>query len=226
MKILLVEDELKVAAFIKAGLETQACNVDVAYDGQIGLSMAKQTKYDVIILDINLPSMPGFTVCQRIREFDPAVPVLMLTALGSTEDKLTGFEAGADDYLVKPFEFLELLARVKALHKRGLESTRLTPVMKIADLEIDMDEATVRRSGKKIELTAKEFALLTFLMKNRGKVVSRAAIAEKVWDISFDTGTNVIDVYITFLRKKIDRDFSPKLIHTVVGMGYILKEEH
>jgi two-component system copper resistance phosphate regulon response regulator CusR len=151
--------------------------------------------------------------------------VLMLTAMGSVDDKLTGFESGADDYLVKPFEFRELMARLRALTKRGSEAGMQANVLKVADLELDLNEKVARRGDKRIELTAKEFGLLDYLMRNRGRVVSRVDIAEKVWDIHFDTGTNVIDVYVNFLRKKIDKDFPQKLIHTVIGMGYMLKEE-
>jgi len=225
MKVLVVEDEPKVAAFIKMGLEEQAWEVEIAYDGAVGLSLAIQKTFEIIVLDINLPLMNGFEVCRQIRSVNQAVPILMLTALGATDDKVAGFDAGADDYLVKPFEFKELVARIKALHKRSLESTRHAVILKLADLEVNTDEKTVRRNGIKIDLTAKEFLLLAFLLRNKGRVVSRSDIAEKVWDISFDTGTNVIDVYINFLRKKIDKDYSPKLIHTVIGMGYMLKAD-
>lgn len=225
MKVLVIEDEPKVAGFIKMGLEEQAWEVEIAYDGVVGLSLALQKNFEIIVLDINLPLMNGFEVCRQIRAVNPSVPILMLTALGATDDKILGFDNGADDYLVKPFEFKELVARIKALHKRSLDSTRHTVILKLADLEVNTDEKTVRRNGIKIDLTAKEFLLLAYMLRNKGKVISRSDIAVKVWDISFDTGTNVIDVYINFLRKKIDRDFSPKLIHTVIGMGYIMKDE-
>lgn len=225
MKILVVEDEPKLASFIKKGLEEQSCEVEVAFDGQIGRTMAINNSYDVIVLDVNLPKLNGFDVVQSLRQQQIKTPVLMLTAMGSVDDKLTGFEAGADDYLVKPFEFRELMARLKALHKRGSDTGPQTNLLKVADLELDLNEKIARRSDKRIELTAKEFGLLEYLMRNRGRVVSRIDIAEKVWDIHFDTGTNVIDVYVNFLRKKIDKDFSTKLIHTVIGMGYMLKEE-
>lgn len=225
MTILVVEDEPKVASFIRMGLEEQAWTVELAYDGVIGLSLAQQRTFDCIVLDVNLPLMNGFEVCRNIRQTNTNVPILMLTALGATEDKLTGFDAGVDDYLVKPFEFKELVARLKALHKRSQESSRNAVLLKLGDLEVNTDDKSVRRGNDKIDLTAKEFNLLAFLMRNKGKVVTRAEIAEKVWDIGFDTGTNVIDVYINFLRKKIDRDYPTKLIHTVIGMGYIMKEE-
>ncbi|WP_338877168.1 response regulator transcription factor [Spirosoma sp. SC4-14] len=225
MKILVVEDEPKLASFVKKGLEEQSCEVDVAYDGQLGRNMALSNSYDVIVMDVNLPKMNGFDVVQSLRQERVSTPVLMLTAMGSVDDKLTGFESGADDYLVKPFEFRELMARLRALTKRGNEAGLQSNVLKVADLELDLNEKVARRGNKRIELTAKEFGLLDYLMRNRGRVVSRVDIAEKVWDIHFDTGTNVIDVYVNFLRKKIDKDFSQKLIHTVIGMGYMLKEE-
>ena len=224
MKVLIVEDEPKLAGFVKKGLEEQAWEVDVAYDGQIGLSLALSTLYDVIVLDVNLPKMNGFELAALLRREDVRTPILMLTALGTLNDKLAGFDAGADDYLVKPFEFQELIVRLRALQKRNVERGQTTNVLKVADLELDLNERVARRSGHRIDLTAKEFGLLEYFMRNRGRVVSRVDIAEKVWDIHFDTGTNTIDVYVNFLRKKIDRDFSQKLIHTVVGMGYIMKE--
>lgn len=225
MKILVVEDEPKLASFVKKGLEEQSCQVDVAYDGQMGRNMALGNAYDVIVLDVNLPKLNGFDVVQAIRQEKNQTPVLMLTAMGSVDDKLTGFESGADDYLVKPFEFRELMARLRALTKRSTENGIQANVLKVADLELDLNEKVARRGNRRIELTAKEFGLLEYLMRNRGRVVSRIDIAEKVWDIHFDTGTNVIDVYVNFLRKKIDKDFPQKLIHTVIGMGYMLKDE-
>ena len=225
MKILMVEDEPKLASFVKKGLEEQSCEVDIAYDGQVGRNMALNNSYDVIVMDVNLPKMNGYDVVQALRQEQINTPVLMLTAMGSVDDKLTGFESGADDYLVKPFEFRELMARLRVLARRGSDMGMQANVIKIADLELDLNEKVARRSGKRIDLTAKEFGLLEYLMRNRGRVVSRIDIAEKVWDIRFDTGTNVIDVYVNFLRKKIDKDFPQKLIHTVIGMGYMLKEE-
>jgi two-component system, OmpR family, copper resistance phosphate regulon response regulator CusR len=225
MKILVVEDEPKLASFVKKGLEEQSCEVDIAYDGQIGRTMALSSVYDVIVMDVNLPKMNGFDVAQSIRSEGLKTPILMLTAMGSVDDKVTGFESGADDYLVKPFEFRELLARIRALSKRNANAGAQANLLKVADLELDLNEKIARRGGKRIELTAKEFGLLEYLMRNRGRVVSRIDIAEKVWDIHFDTGTNVIDVYVNFLRKKIDKEYPIKLIHTVIGMGYILKEE-
>ncbi len=224
-KILIVEDEPKVAGFIKRGLEEQSYEAEVAYDGQIGKKKAFANDYDLIILDINIPLLNGYELCKTIRTKNTRVPVLMLTAMGTTDDKLSGFDSGADDYLVKPFEFRELLARVKVLLKRTKGTEMSSNVLKVADLEMNLESKTVKRAEKKIDLTAKEFALLEYFIMNKGKVVSRAEIAEKIWEINFDTGTNIIDVYVNFLRKKMDRDFFPKLIHTQVGMGYILKEE-
>lgn len=224
MKILLIEDEPKVVMFLKQGLEEAQYEVDFAYDGLVGKKLALKNHYDIIILDINIPYINGFELCREIRK-TKNVPVLMLTALGEMEDKLTGFEAGADDYLVKPFEFKELLARVRSLSKRASTDTASPNVLKVADLELNLDRKNAKRGDKQIELTAKEFALLEYLMRNKNRVVSRDDIAEKVWDISFETGTNTIDVYVNFLRKKVDRDFETKLIHTVFGSGYMLKEE-
>lgn len=223
-KILIIEDEPKVASFIKKGLEENQYLADIAFDGAIGIKMELQQDYNAVVLDINLPMINGYEVCKKIREHNPNIPILMLTALGSTEDKLTGFDSGADDYLVKPFEFRELLARIKVLLKRSTADNSLGNVLSIADLELNIDSKIVKRNNLKIDLTAKEFTLLEYLMRNRGRVISRSELAEKIWEITFDTGTNVIDVYINFLRKKIDKDHSNKLIHTHIGMGYVLKE--
>lgn len=225
MKVLVVEDEPKVASFIKQGLEEQSYNVSVAYDGFFGHKLATENEYDAIVLDLMIPYMNGLEVCQKLREEGIKTPILMLTALGSTDDKVTGLESGADDYLVKPFEFKELIARLRALSKRFTDSMHTSKVLKIADLEMNLDQKSVRRAGKSIDLTAKEYSLLEFLLRNKHKVVSRSEISEKVWDIHFDTGTNVIDVYVNFLRKKVDKDFSQKLIHTMVGMGYVIKAD-
>jgi len=224
MKVLLIEDEPKVAAFIKKGLEEQAFEVDQAYDGTFGIKLALQNEYDIIILDIILPHMNGLEVCREIRKHNTSVSILMLTALGTTDDKITGLDAGADDYLTKPFEFKELLARMRALTRRTTDNAT-SEKLTIADLEMDVVKKTVTRAGKPINLTAREFALLHYLLRNRERVVSRVDITEQVWETSFDTGSNVIDVYINFLRKKIDKDHPSKLIHTLVGMGYVLKEQ-
>jgi len=223
-RILVVEDEPKVASFIKLGLEENGFVADIAYDGMIGKKMFDAGNYCLILLDINLPYKNGIELCKEIRAENQKIPIMMLTALGTTEDKLTGFDMGADDYLVKPFEFRELLARIRSLIKRSSSEDTGGNMMKFLDLEMNLNTYEVVRGGKKIELTQKEFALLEYLLRNRGKVLTRVDIAEKVWDITFDTGTNVIDVYVNFLRKKIDKDFSQKLIHTKAGIGYVLKE--
>jgi len=222
MRILLIEDEPKVASFIKKGLEEQTYEVDQAYDGTFGVKLALQHEYDLVLLDIILPHMSGLDVCREIRKHNPTVSILMLTALGTTDDKITGLDAGADDYLTKPFEFKELLARIRALTRRGTDNSN-GEKLSIADLEMDLVKKTVSRGGIAINLTAREFALLYYLLRNQNRVVSRVDITEQVWETSFDTGSNVIDVYINFLRKKIDKGHNAKLIHTLVGMGYVLK---
>jgi DNA-binding response OmpR family regulator len=225
IRILLVEDEKKIASALKTGMEEQGFYVMVAYDGTIGEKFFTNYDFDLVILDINLPDINGYTLSRMIRQRKQNIPILMLTALGSVEDKIEGFEAGADDYLVKPFAFKELLARIKSLLRRTAANLPTAHILRVADLEINLDSKEVTRAGNKISLTAKEFQLLEYLVRNKNKVVSRADIAGKVWDIGFDTGTNVIDVYINFLRKKIDKDYPVKLIQTQVGMGYVLKEE-
>jgi DNA-binding response OmpR family regulator len=224
LKILVIEDEPKVAAFLKKGLEEQGYDIDLAYDGHMGEKLASKSGIDLIILDIVLPHVNGIELCKRIREKNISIPVLMLTALGTADDKVEGFDAGADDYLIKPFEFKELIARIKALTRRSTGVVYSSNTLKVADLELNLDKKTALRKGKVIELTAKEFSLLEYFMLNKGKVVTRADITEKVWDINFDTGTNVVDVYVNILRKKIDKDFDSKLIHTRIGMGYIFDE--
>jgi DNA-binding response OmpR family regulator len=221
MKILIVEDEPKVASFIKKGLEESNYSAEIAYDGLTAEKLFRQNKYDLIILDIIIPEISGLNLCRKVKDLNPNMPVLMLTALGTTDDKLSGFEAGANDYLVKPFEFRELLARVKVLIKTAAQPPETSNIILIGDLELDLDKKTVRRGNSNIDLTAKEFSLLEFFMKNQGRVLSRNDIAGKVWDISFDYGTNVVDVYVNFLRKKIDKGFDKKFIHTRVGFGYI-----
>lgn len=224
VKILIVEDEPRVTDILKRVLEEQSYETDIALDGIAGRKKALANYYDAIILDINLPYLNGLDLCREIREHNAKVPILMVTALGAPEDKLNGFDCGADDYIVKPFDFKELLARIKVFLKRSDANLLPARILTIADLEMDLDKKSVKRAGKKIELTAKEFSLLEYFLKNKGKVVTRGDIAEKIWEITFDTGTNVIDVYVNYLRKKIDKDFSPKLIHTQFGMGYVLKE--
>ncbi|ATL48418.1 DNA-binding response regulator [Chitinophaga caeni] len=225
-KILVVEDEVKVANAVKKGLEENGFEVDLAFDGKIGRSMATNNVYDLVILDLNLPHYNGYDICRVIREKSNAVPVIMLTALGDMEDKMQAFDLGADDYLVKPFDFRELLARIRVFLKRvGTDISNYQHKIAIGDLEIDREKKEVIRAGKKINLTAKEYQLLEFLALNNGKVISKLSIAEKVWDIDFDTGTNVIEVYVNFLRKKIDKDFDKKLLHTKTGMGYYLSAD-
>lgn len=224
MKILIVEDEPKVASFIKKGLEENQYEAEIAYDGISADKLSHLYIYDLYILDIIIPGISGLDLCRKLKKQKPDVPVLMLSALGTTDDKLIGFDAGADDYLVKPFEFRELLARVKVLLKKSGQSADAQNKIIVGDLELDLDKKDARRGNTHIDLTAKEFALLEYFMRNTGRVLSRNDIAEKVWEASFDFGTNVVDVYINFLRKKIDKGFDRKLIHTRVGFGYIFGE--
>ncbi len=225
MKILLVEDEPKLLEFLKLGLNENGYVTETSVDGLDGERLAKTGNYAVIILDVNLPTKNGFEICSELRKNNIQTPVLMLTALSNTENKLHGFEVGADDYLAKPFEFLELLARIKSLIKRNNEITKPKELLRFADIELDLSTKTALRGGNKIVLTAKEFLLLEYFLKHKNRVISRSELAQNVWDIDFDTGTNVIDVYVNFLRKKIDKNYSQKLIHTQVGFGYILKED-
>jgi heavy metal response regulator len=221
MRILVVEDEKKVASFIKKGLEEEGYAVDVAADGEEGLAMALAHVHDLLILDIRLPKMDGLRVLQALRQDHVTAPVLLLTVRATIEDKVLGLDAGADDYLTKPFAFQELVARVRALLRRRAEAE--PTVLQIDDLRLDPARRIVCRGGEKIELTPREFALLDYFMRNPGRVLTRTMIAEHVWDYSFDTSTNVIDVYVNYLRKKIDTDRAPKLLHTVRGVGYVLK---
>lgn len=221
MKILIVEDERKVASFIKKGLEENNYDAEIAYDGLSAEKLIHNYKYDLYILDLIIPGINGLDLCKKLKKLNPNIPVLMLTALGTTDDKIIGFEAGADDYLVKPFEFRELLARVKVSLKKPEQAPERTSILIIDDLELDLEKKVARRGSSYIELTAKEFSLLEYFMRNSGRVLSRIDIAEKVWDIKFDFGTNVVDVYVNFLRKKIDKGHDKKLIHTRVGFGYV-----
>ncbi len=223
MNILVVEDEKKVASFITKGLEVNGFQTEIAYDGHIAISKGNSMEFDAIIMDINLPGVNGLDVCRQLREHNIRTPILMLTALGTVKDKIKGFDYGADDYLVKPFEFEELLARIKALIKRAKAAPMLETILRVADLELDGNSKVVRREGKEIKLTAKEFLLLEYLMQNKGKVLSRRNIAEKIWDVNFDSGTNIIDLYIYYLRQKIDKNHEKKLIYTQSGMGYVIK---
>lgn len=223
-KILIVEDEQKIADTLKMGLSENGFYVEVAYNGDIGWKMFQLHSFDLAVLDINVPGINGYELCKKIRSTNEQVPIIMLTALSSLTDKIEGYDSGADDYIVKPFEFKELLMKISALLKRTLNQTLPTgTLLKVADLEMNLDSKEVKRENKPINLTAKEFQLLEYLLRNKNKVVSRADIAINVWDIDFDTNTNVIDVYINYLRNKVDKPFEQKLIHTQIGMGYILK---
>jgi heavy metal response regulator len=222
MRILIVEDEKKVAAFIKKGLEEETYAVDVAYDGEDGLHMGLENQYDLVILDLMLPVIDGLEVLSRLREKKVETPILLLTAKDSVEDKVTGLNTGADDYLTKPFAFSELLARIRVLLRRGKAETKT--VLQIKDLSLDLVSHKVKRNDEEIELTGKEYSLLEYFMRNQGKVLTRTMIAEHVWDYNFDTFTNVIDVYVNHLRKKIDKGYPEKLLHTLRGVGYIMKE--
>ncbi len=222
MRILIIEDEKKVAGFIKKGLEEETYAVDVAYDGEEGLYMGQQSQYDLIILDLMLPVIDGLEVLSRFRKGKIDTPVLLLTAKDSVEDKVTGLNTGADDYLTKPFAFSELLARIRVLLRRGKAETKT--VLQIDGLTLDLVSHKVKRHGEEIDLTGKEYSLLEYFMRNQGKVLTRTMIAEHVWDYNFDTFTNVIDVYVNHLRKKIDKNYPKKLLHTLRGVGYIMKE--
>lgn len=220
MTVLIIEDEPKLAAFISQGLEEHGWTTHVAMDGPLGCQAARDLHPEVIVLDLLLPGLHGLDVCREIRTFS-AVPILMLTALGTTDDKVTGLESGADDYLVKPFQFEELVARLRALARRSQPPSQ--QIYQVADLVVDAGKRTVSRGGKEIALTPREYGLLVELIREPGATRSRSELAERVWGITFDTGTNVIDVYVNYLRNKVDKPFSPRLIHTVFGTGYVLK---
>jgi DNA-binding response OmpR family regulator len=224
--ILIVEDEPKIADTLKLGLEENGYHADVAYDGKVGYNMFKEHPYGLIVLDINLPGMNGYELCKYYRSVNSNVPIIMLTSLIGLNDKIKGYDAGADDYMVKPFEFKELLLKIKVFLKRAMNSpSEDANILRAADLELNIDSKEVTRGGQPINLTAKEFQLLEYLLQNKNKVVSRGDIAKNVWEIDFETNTNVIDVYINYLRNKVDKSFERKLIHTQVGMGYMLKDK-
>jgi heavy metal response regulator len=223
MRILLVEDDRKVASFIRKGLMEEGHAVDVASEGETGLAMGLDRLHDIIILDVMLPGKPGFQVVRELRQAKVPTPVLLLTARDGVEDKVQGLDAGADDYLTKPFAFAELLARVRALLRRGTAAQ--APLLQVTDLTLDPAKRTVKRGGEVISLTNREFALLEYFMRNPGRVLTRTMIAEHVWDYSFDSDTNVIDVYVNYLRRKIDTGREQKLLHTVRGVGYVLKAD-
>ncbi|MEO8403821.1 MAG: response regulator transcription factor [Chitinophagaceae bacterium] len=224
-KILLVEDEPRIADTLRYGLTENGYEVEVAYDGKLGYKLFQSQTFNLIVLDINLPGINGYELCKLIRASDPAVPVIMFTALSALEDKIEGYDAGADDYIVKPFEFRELLMKIRVLLRRaGNQQIPVGNILKAVDLQMNLDTKEVMRGDVKINLTAKEFQLLEYLLRNRNRVVSRADIAINVWDIDFDTNTNIIDVYINYVRNKVDKPFEKKLIQTQVGMGYMLRD--
>jgi heavy metal response regulator len=223
MRILVVEDERKVARFIQQGLEEEHYTVDVAHDGEVGLQMAQSENYDLLILDVMLPKRSGLELIKEFRARKGIAPALMLTAKSATEDKVAGLDSGADDYLTKPFAFAELLARVRSLLRRS--SKEKSTVLAMADLELDTVTHKAKRAGRIIELTAKEYSLLEYFLRNKERVLSRTIIAEHIWDYSFDTGTNIIDVYVNHLRNKIEIENEKRLLHTVRGVGYVMKEE-
>jgi len=220
MRILVVEDELKVAGFIRQGLVEESFDVDEAHDGEEGLRLLFDNTYDAVVLDLMLPKKTGIEVIKEVRAAGMNVPVLMLTARDTLEDKVTGLDAGADDYLTKPFAFQELLARLRSLLRRGKTEVSM---LKVGDLTLDPVTRKVRRGGAEVSLTSKEFSLLEYMMRNEGKPLARATLSEQVWDINFDRMTNVVDVYINFIRNKVDKGFETKLIQTVRGVGYMIK---
>ena len=225
--VLVIEDEQNVAAFIKQGLNEAGYDVFLAYNGEQGMDLLAQKHIDVIILDVILPGMDGLEISRQIRKSNQVhIPILMLTALGNTDNVVKGLDSGADDYLVKPFKFKELVARIRALTRRSGTPVQHHDVLEIADLQLDRDTKLVNRAGKEIKLTSTEFRLLEYLLLNQNRVLNRIDILENVWDINFNMGTNVVDVYVNYLRNKIDKGFPTKLIQTVIGMGYTMREEH
>jgi two-component system copper resistance phosphate regulon response regulator CusR len=224
VRILIVEDEQRLAEVLKRQLEDSGYQAEIAYDGYVGKQLVEKNNYDLIILDINLPLLNGYDLCREIRKTNSNIPIILLTALGTTDNKVAGFEVGADDYVLKPFDFRELLARVNVFLKRSDKPVHSEKLI-MADLELNPDNKSVFRGGRKIDLTAKEYSLLETFLKNREKLLTREFIIEHVWGIDFDPSTNIIDVYVNYLRKKIDRDFEPKLIHTRFGFGFYFSEK-
>jgi DNA-binding response OmpR family regulator len=224
ISILIIEDEQRLAEILKKQLEESCFHVEIAFDGYIGKQMVERNRYNLIIMDINLPLLNGYDLCKEIRLTNSKVPIIMLTALGTTDNKVKGFDAGADDYVLKPFDFRELLARINVFLRRS-EPENISEKIRISDLEMDMNSKSVIRGNKKIELTAKESALLETFLKNKEKLLTRDFIIEQVWGLDFDPNTNIIDVYVNYLRKKIDKDFKPKLIHTKFGFGFYCSEK-
>jgi len=225
INILIVEDERRLAEILKKQLEESGFNAEIASDGYTGRQLVEKNKYNLIILDINLPLINGYDLCREIRKMNNKIPIIMLTAFGTPENKIAGFDVGADDYVVKPFDYRELLARVNVFLRRSDTDIAVPEKLKIADLELDLKTKSVTRAGKKIDLTAKESLLLETFLRNRDKLLSREFIIEHVWGIDFDPNTNIIDVYVNYLRKKIDRDFKPKLIHTKFGFGFYCSDK-
>lgn len=225
LRILLVEDEVRIADTLRLGLSENGYEVEVAYDGQIGWRMFQSKRFNLLIVDINLPSITGYELTKMVRAQNENIPVIMLTALSSLDDKIEGYDAGADDYIIKPFEFKELLMKIRVLMRRTADvQAPVGNMLRADDLQMNLDTKEVKRNDTVVHLTAKEFQLLEYLLRNKNRVVSRADIAINVWDIDFDTNTNIIDVYINYVRNKIDKPFPKKLIQTQVGMGYMLKE--
>ena len=224
--LLVVEDDARMAELICRGLEESGYAVTLRTNGTEGLSIAFRQRFDLIITDIILPGLNGLELCKKLKQADETYPIIMLTALGTTDDKVDGFDAGADDYMVKPFEIRELAARIHALLKRNKVARETNPVLHFANLKLNLQTKIVKRGSTELNLTPKEFNLLAYMMQNSGRVLSKAEIAEKVWDMTFDSGTNFIEVYISYLRRKVDKGFASKLIHTKSGMGFILKEEN
>jgi len=225
INILIVEDEQRLADILKKQLEESGFNAEIAYDGYVGKQLVERNKYNLIILDINLPLINGYDLCKEIRKTNSNIPIIMLTAFGTPDNKIAGFNVGADDYIVKPFDFRELLARVNVFIRRSDSNVMNPEKIGIADLEMDLNTKTVTRASKKIELTAKESLLLETFLKNKDKLLTREFIIEQVWGIEFDPNTNIIDVYINYLRKKIDKDFEPKIIHTKFGFGFYCSDK-
>lgn len=225
MRVLLIEDEIKAVQSLRRGLEENQIEVDFALEGTEGLRLAREHEYDVIVSDIIMPGVSGLDLTEQLRSTGIHTPVLLLTALTSTDDKVLGLEVGADDYLTKPYEFKELLARIKALSRRGKENLIAKSALCFGGIDMNLLTKELSRDGVRIELTPKEFALMEYFIRNQGRTVSKAEIAEKVWDIHFEITSNVVEVYVNYLRNKVDKPFERKLIHTVFGQGYILKEE-
>jgi two-component system, OmpR family, copper resistance phosphate regulon response regulator CusR len=224
INILIVEDEQRLAEILKKQLEESGFNIEIAFDGYIGKLLLERNRYNLIILDINLPLINGYDLCKEIRKTNNSVPIIVLTAMGTPDNRVAGFDAGADDYVLKPFDFRELLARINVFLRRS-DSKNTIEKLRISDLELDLRSKTVTRANKKIDLTAKEYSLLEFFMINHEKLLSRELIIEHVWGIDFDPSTNIIDVYVNYLRKKIDKDFEPKLIHTKFGFGFYCSDK-